>query len=185
VTFLAGRAILSVTYAGLPSGRYYWEHCYWVESSDFPSNAQMYLAVNSDMKLLYGSNVAILSQRYFLPNTSTVFFTQNASLSNVGSLTPLTNPTLLIAARWRMRGSDGSRSYHLHRQTMGDEYLLDGTYSTTGRSQCQTRINTFIAQGIYRTHSGALITEGQLAPVPAMWQLRHGTKRRASKFWLP
>jgi len=145
----------------------------------------MFLAINSDMKLLYTTQVWIASIRWFLPGTSTVFYTQNTSIGNVGSLTALTNPNLLIAARWRLLGSDGSRSYHLHRQPIGDEYLLDGTFSTTGRSQSQTRINTFIAQNIYRTHSGAKVVSGQLAPVPAMWQLRHGTKRRASKFWLP
>jgi len=185
MTFLTGRTILSLPWPGLASGRYYWQHCFWVDSDDFSNNAQMGLAVLADMKLLYEAQVQIHSTRWFLPNTTTIFFTQTYGTPQFGSLTTQPDPTLLIATRWRMRGDDGSYSYHLHRQPLGEDYLADGRYTPTGLTQTLSRMNTFIGQGIYRTSSTHLITSGQRSTVPVGWQLRHGTKRKASKFWLP
>lgn len=167
------------------TGRYFWEHCFWIDRDQFPSNGQMGLAVSSNMRLLYSSNVLLHGQTFYVPGTMVVFFRQTFTVPAGGAQPALTNPTLLIAARWRMRGSDGTRSYHLHRQAIGNEYLDGSVYSTLGRTQSTTRMGTFVLRDIYRTHSGAKIVEGQLAPTPAMWQLRHGTKRKASNFWLP
>lgn len=182
---LRGHMLLSHPWPELEHDDYYWEHTYWVDSDDFPNNAQMSLATLQDMKLLYSTLVKTHSQRWYVGSSTTLFFQQNYSAGNTGAQTAQANPTLLIAARWRMKGADGSHTYHLHRQPIGEAYLEDAEYSTTGRTQQQTRMNTYIAQGIYRTQTGSLITFGQLAPSPIGWQLRHGTKRRNRRGWLP
>lgn len=183
--FLAGRALLSMAWPGVGLGRYYWEHCFWVDSDDFDNNAQMALAILADMKLLYTTQIKIESIRWYVPHTTTVYFQQIYTFPQFGSLTSVGNPTLLVASRWRLRGNEGSYSYHLHRQPLGEAYLSNGAYTPLGLTQTQSRMNTFIAQGIYRTSTTHLISSGERSTVPSMWQLRHGTKRRASRFWLP
>lgn len=180
-----GRTVLSLAWPGLNHADYRWEHGFWINRSDFTSDAQMGLAVINDMKLFYTSQVQILSTRFFFPHTDTVYFSQTYSFPQFGSQGAQDNYSLLIAARWRMRGSDGSYTYHLHRQPIGEDYLENGVFSGTGYTQQQTRMNTFIAQGIYRTQTGSLIDTGEVAIWPVKWQLRHGTKRRNSRFWIP
>jgi hypothetical protein len=182
---LAGRTLLSVPWPGLGHADYRWEHCFWIDNSDFSSNSQMGLAVVNDMRLFYTNQVHLLGTRWYLPHTSTVFFAQTYPSTQVGALTAQANYNMLVSARWRMHGSDDSYTYHLHRQPVGETYLEAGGWSATGYSQQQTRMNTFIAQGIYRTGSGSLIDVGEVASSPVQWQLRHGTKRRDRRFWIP
>jgi len=181
---LSGRTLVSIEWPEGYDGRYYWQHCTWVDSDDFDSNIQMYLAMLADAKLLYTTQVQMHGISYYLPGTDTLHYRQNTSPGNFGNLTAVENPNILISARWRMRGADGSYTYHLHRQPIGDPYLVDGEWSATGLTQNQTRLNTFIAQDIYRTKTGSLITSGEAANRPTMWQLRHGTKRRERRGWL-
>jgi len=182
---LAGRFLVSAEWPDGVDGRYYWEHCFWVDSDDFDNNFQMNLAVLADMRLLYTEQVRMDSCRWYHLGTTVIYFSNNYGLSTFGQQPEQANYNLLICARWRMRGEDGSYSYHLHRQPIGEDYLVDGVWSDEGYLQSQTRLNTFIGQGIYRTNSGALIDAGEVAQLPVMWQLRHGTKRRKSRFWLP
>jgi len=179
------RVLVSAPWPEGNDGRYYWMHCCYVNTTDWSTEGQMALAVLQDMSLLYTEQVLIHSIRWKLPGTNTIFYEQIYSTPVPGSQAPQDNFNLLIAARWRMRGSDGSYSYHLHRQPVGEGYLESGGWSSTGFTQQQTRLNTFIAQGIYRTASGSLIASGTVVAKPAMWQLRHGTKRRRRRFWLP
>jgi len=181
---LAVRSILSVEWPEGYDGRYYWEHCAWVDRDDFSTDGQMGLAWIGDVRLLYTEQVIVHSTRWYIPNTETVYFQQTYLVTQTGDQPPQENYTILACARWRMWGADGSYTYHLHRQPMGEDYLEDGQYTTLGRTQQQTRLNTFVAQGIYRTKTGALITIAELGSLPVMWQLRHGTKRRSRRFWL-
>lgn len=185
MALLAGRTLLSLPWPGLGHPDYRWEHCFWVNSSDFSSNAQMGLAVVNDMKLFYTNQVHLLGTRWYTPHTTTVIFQQSYGPSQVGSQGAQANYNILVSARWRMHGNDDSYTYHLHRQPVGETYLEAGGWSATGYSQQQTRMNTYIAQGIYRTGTGSLITTGDVAVEPVQWQLRHGTKRRDRRFWLP
>lgn len=166
-------------------GRYYWIHGCYVNNSDFPNDTQMRLALVADFKLLYTSQVLIESLRWKLPGTNTVYLLYLSVGGIPGDLAPQDNFNLLIAARWRMRGADGSYTYHLHRQPVGEDYITSGQWSSLGLSQQQTRCNTFVSQGIYRTRTGSPISSGSVVAAPSYWQLRHGTKRRSRRFWLP
>jgi len=182
---VAGRYLLSIAWPNPPDDRYYWEHCFYVDTDDFDNSAQMFLAVQADMKLLYTNQVNLDGVTFYVPNTTTIHYRQNSGPSNPGNLSSVGEFTILVAARWRMLGPLGERSYHLHRQPVGLSYLDGEDWSSTGRTQSQSRINTFIAQGIYRASNGALLESGVLAHKPAYWQMRHGTKRRQKRFWLP
>jgi len=182
---LAGRFLMSAAWPDCAAEGYFWEHCHWVDNSDFTNNAQMSLAVLGDMGLLYTTQVRFWGCRWYVPHTTTIHFQSTFGSFQHGTQTAQANFNLLIAARWRMRASDGSYTYHLHRQPIGETYLTSGEWSSTGRTQQQTRMNTYIGQGIYRTATGSLITTGELGDLPIKWQLRHGTKRRRSRFWAP
>ena len=181
---LSVRRLLSAEYPRGVDGRYYWQHCAWMDDTDFANNAQMGLAWITDAKLLYTSQVQIHSTRWLDPETHDVEFQQTYTFPQFGSLTAQSNYSLLLCARWKMHGVDGSYTYHLHRQPIGEAYLENGGYSALGLVQQQTRMNTYIAQDIYRTSTGALIDQGEVAERPVQWQLRHGTKRRERRGWL-
>lgn len=181
---LSVRALMSSTWPQGVDGQYYWEQCEWVDRDDFTSNGQMGLAVINDLKLLYTEQVRFWSTRWYLPGSSTIFFQQTYGIVQTGALDVRENPNLLIAARWRMRGADGSYTYHLHRAPVGEDDLIEGIWSDDGILRQITHMNTYIGQGIYRTPTGSLITSGEVAQLPVGWQLRHGTKRRQSRFWL-
>ena len=185
MALLTYRIILSTAWPGVEDDTYYWQHCGWVDNSDFSSNNQMALAVLNDFKLLYTTQVRIRGARYIVPSSGGIVLEQIYAASQTGTQPAQVNPNLLIAARWQMRGSDGSYTYHLHRQPVGEDYLEGGEWSALGLTQQQTRMNTYIAQGIYRTQTGALISSGHTVARPTMWQLRHGTKRRDRRFWIP
>jgi len=181
---LTTRVLVSCVWPEGHDGRYYWEHCVYVDSDDFDNNTQMFLAILADMKLLYTSQVQFHSMRWFDPSDGSLVHQQGIASGNVGLIAPVESPNLLICGRWRMYGVDGSYSYHLHRMPVGSDMITGGEWSEDGLTAMQTRMNTFIAQDIYRTHTGSLIDVGEVAGSPVMWQLRHGTKRKASNFWL-
>lgn len=181
---LAVRVLVSVEWPEGNDGRYYWEHCGWLDNDDFANNAQMGLFVINNMKLLYTNQVRIHSTRWYLPGTLTVFFEQTYLVPQFGSLSAQENFNILVCARWRMHGTDGSYTYHLHRQPIGEDYMIDGIWTDDGYVAQQTRMNTYIGQDRWRTQTGALIDNGDVKQLPVMWQLRHGTKRRRSRFWL-
>ena len=136
-------------------------------------------------KLLYSNQVQFHGLRWFLPGTETVYYSQTYTTPQFGSLSATENPNLLICARWHLYADDGSYSYHLHRQPVGTDYLENGEWSTTGYSQNASRLNTFLVFGKFRAASGELLSDGFVSVTPTPWQLRHGTKRRARRGWLP
>lgn len=183
--FLATRVILSIPWPEGNDGRYYWEHCGWIDTDDFSFEPQMMLFILSNTKLLYTSQVQIHSTRTYLPGTQIVHNEVIYTPDQFGSQLPRENFNILVCARWRMRGEDGSYTYHLHRQPTGEEELIDGIWTDEGYLAQQTRCNTYVFQNRWRTSTGSLIDTGVVAQLPVMWQLRHGTKRRRRRFWLP
>lgn len=185
MTLLHGQALLSAPWPEGNDGWYYWLHTFYVESTDFPNNSQMNNRCRNTMTLLYTDQVLLRSIRWKIAGTESVFFQVIYSPPQAGDQAAQENFNLLLAARWRLHAADGSYSYHLHRQPMGEDYITSGEYSSLGLMQQHTRLNTFMIQGIFRSQTGSLLTVGELASRPVMWQLRHGTKRRRRRFWLP
>lgn len=182
---VTGRLVCSSAWPEGASGRYYWQHCVYVDTGDFANDSQMALQTLNRFKLLYTSQVQLHGLRWFLPGTETIYFTQTFTVAQFGSLSSVENPDLLVCARWHLFGDDGSYTYHLHRQPIGADYLEGGQWSATGGTQNAARVNTFVLFGKFRTKSGALVDTGWAGSEPTPWQLRHGTKRRARRGWLP
>ena len=181
---LAYRMLVSSAWPEGYDGRYYWQHCSWVDSDDWSSNTQMALDCFTAMEELYTSQVRFHAHRFYLPGTETVEFQQTFGSVFVGDLSPVENPTLLIVARWRMIATDGSKSYHLHRRPIGEEDLSGGGWDPDGYARQQLALNNYVDHGFFRAPSGAVLDAGLVAEVPVMWQLRHGTKRRERRGWL-
>jgi len=59
------RALLSAPWPDSPSGQYCWQHCAYVDTADFLNTAQMALAVQVDMGLLYTEQVYRRALRIF------------------------------------------------------------------------------------------------------------------------
>lgn len=182
---VTSRFLLSIEWSLPETDRYYWEHCTYLDTTQFGSlnGAASQNLVN--MALFYTSQVRFHSQRLYNPATMAVLHQQNYPVSQDGNQPNTVNYNLLVSARWRLWGSDGSYSYHLHRLPFGEAHLEDGTWSAFGWTRANAHLNTFIMQGDYRTKTGSLITRGEVAPNPVGWQLRHGTKRSQKRFWLP
>lgn len=182
---LAVRTLWSAEWPEGIDGYYYWEQCGWVNSDDWSSTADMHQNIAAAVQQYYTSQVRQHSTRFYFPGTNTVFASFVYGTPGHGELSPAENYNLLICARWRMHAEDGSYSYHLHRMPVGDESLIDGVWSDDGFTRQVATLNTFIDDGIWRSSTGSLLDKGELAPLPVPWQLRHGTKRRRSRFWLP
>lgn len=181
---LTARFLLSIPWPNTADGRYYWEHCLWLDNSDWSFNAQMANEVRNTMRILYTTQVQLHGARYFIPSSGDLFYDAPITVDVFGEQEAVTAPNILICARWRMWGEDGSYTYHLHRMPVGHEHLIDGIWSDFGFTEQQTRMNTYIGDHPYRTQTGSLIVRGELGQLPVMWQLRHGTKRRRRRFWL-
>lgn len=181
---VAARFVVRAEWPEGSDGYYYWEHCHWVETDDWDSHIQLYLAVLADMRLIHTSQVGMGGLSLYDPSDASLIYRQNNGFVNVGVQAAQDNPNLLLCARWRMWGADGSYTYHLHRTPIGEDDLEYGRWSAAGLTRQQTRMNTYIAQEVYRTRTGSLIERGEVADKPVMWQLRHGTRRRESTFWL-
>jgi hypothetical protein len=182
---LALRFLVSAEWPNGVDGRYYWQHCAWLDRDDFTTDTQMANRVVVAMRSLYTTQIRFHSERYYLPGTETVYFERFFAPTEGGIYPPSESPNLLICARWRMYGEDGSYTYHLHRSPVGDDDLIDAVWSDDGFFRQDTHLGDFIDEGFFRTHTGSLIDWGQVAQLPVKWQLRHGTKRRLRRFWLP
>jgi hypothetical protein len=181
---VAGRLLVSIPWEDTTDGNYYWQHCLWVDTDDFPNNFSMWNEVINEMQLLYTTQVQFRGLRFYYPGTEVVYFDQAITTPLFGERSPNGNYNILIVARWRLFGEDGSYSYHLHRNPTGEADLIDGVWSDAGYTRHQTLLNTFVSNHNYRTSTGAEITGGEVAQLPVQWQLRHGTKRRNRRGWL-
>src|ERR1044072_6496935 len=157
---VTGRLVCSMAWPEGVDGRYYWQHCVYADTDDFSSNAQLGLQVLNNMKLLYSSRVQFHGLRWYLPDSETVYLSSTYTFPQFGSLAVTENPNILICVRWHLLGDDGSYTYHLHRQPIGDDYLENGQWSPLAGTQNASRVNTFVGFGKYRTKTGSVIETG-------------------------
>jgi len=182
---VTGRYLLSTPWAGTDSGLYWWEHCYFADTSDFASTTALASAVTGVMGDIYTSQVRRRGQQIYNTSTGALLLQQYFGSGNPGSATARPDPTILVVARWRLLADDGSRSYHLHRRLVGSDDVENGRWTSAGMMRQYGSAGTFVGAGIFRSHSGHLLDRWEVAQTPAMWQLRHGTKRRNKRFWAP
>lgn len=168
-----------VAFPDNPDGFYYWTSVYYLESTDFPNDAQARQAPTNLEKLLTTVNVGIIWQRvHNPPGRGNVIFDHSVGFTSGQLPNPSGQYSLINVARWHLFSDSGRRTYRLNRMPLrgGDWDGLE--LSTVGLARQTSSLNTFIAQGWCRNSYGELLTSGQVVPTLTMWQLRHGTKRR-------
>lgn len=181
---LAYRALLSCPWPEGNDGRYYWQHCAWVQDTDWDNNSEMALACFTAISELYTSQILFYGHRFYDPSDDSIVFQQTFTSPFACDLSPVENLNVITAARWRMVADDGSYSYHLHRRPIGEEDILDGGWDPDGYDRQQLALNNFLDWGFFRSHTGSPLNSGIVAPAPVQWQLRHGTRRRERRGWL-
>jgi len=164
---------------------YWWQHCYYADTDDFPSIGQLSNAVVGVMANLYTNQVNRRGHRIYAVGSGALLRDNYFGAGNPCLRPARSDTNILMAARWRLRGEDGSYSYHLHRRLIGSEDQRDGVWTDAGYTQQVTSASTFVIAGFFRTKTGSLIDSFTVAGQPSMWQLRHGTKRRNNRFWAP
>lgn len=175
----------SMPYASLPSGRYYWTTTLYTESTLFTSDANLALYAVTREKLITRANVDFEGLRVKRPpGRANIVLQQDFTFGQPGAQTAVANPFLINIARWTLRDDFGHVTYRLHRFPLG-EGEFDGLKLTSAAYAVQQNmLNGFLFPARWYNHHGNVLTSGQVSPLVHMWQLRHGTKRRRSDFWL-
>lgn len=156
-----------------------------MRTTDFSSTAQLLLNWTGRIKIGYTTQVLLHGHRLIDPTTGSTVFTQTFTSAQPCNRTPAPNYSLLIAARWKFTGADGSKGYHLHRWPI-DAGWVDGDYLTdAGHSALEGVAGSMYIPGKIYSSTNSLITAYSVNRNLVDWQLRHGTKRRNSRFWLP
>lgn len=178
-------ALLSCTWPDIVGGRYYWTHTAYMKTTDWPNNAQLLLNWTNRVKLGYTSQVLIYGNRLIDPTDGSVIQTQTFTVPGPCDRAPFANYSLLIAGRWRFTADDGSGGYHLHRYPTNMDWVVGNEFTDAGHNSQLAAAGSMYVPGKIYSRSGSLITGWEVNREIAEWQLRHGTKRRNSRFWLP
>jgi hypothetical protein len=178
-------ALLSCPWADLPTGRYYWTHSAYFNTDDHENQAQMLLAWNGRINIMYTSQVLRYGTRIIDPTDGSVVHTQTFTTPQPADRDPFDQYSLLIAARWKFKAADGSEGYHLHRYPMNLEWVDGNQLTDEGHFRNLASAGTMYNHEDTYSSTGSLIVSWSVNRTIAEWQLRHGTKRRNSRFWLP
>lgn len=182
--FVRVNALLSLPFPENPSGRYYWTHTAYMKTEDFSSMAQLLLNWTGRVKLGYTSDVLLYGHRVIDPSDGSVVFTQTFTSPQTCNQTPVVDWNILLAGRWIFVGTDGSRGYHLHRYPAGEDWVDGDSWSSFGLGRLSAVAGSMYSPGKIYTSTGAEVEGWSVRPGIVGWQLRHGTKRRRSDFWL-
>lgn len=178
-------ALLSCAWPDIVGGRYYWTHTAYMKTTDWSNNLQQMNNWRARVLIGYTTQVLYHGTRMIDPDDGTVVFQETNVDGQPGGRTPFANFSLLIAGRWRYEAADGSTGYHLHRYPTDLDWVEGDQWNATGLSRLQAVAGSMYAPGHIYSRSGSLVTGWGVAGMIAEWQLRHGTKRRNSRFWLP
>lgn len=178
-------ALLSCAWPDVAGGRYYWTHTAYMRTTDFPNQAQLLLSWTNRVKIGYTSQVLLYGHRIIDPTTGGVIFTQTFTTPQPGTRSPFANFSLLIAARWRFVADDGTTGYHLHRYPTDTSWVVDDQFTDEGHDRQVAVAGSMYSDGKVYSSVGSPVVGWEVGRAVVGWQLRHGTKRRNSRFWLP
>lgn len=178
-------ALLSCPWPDVVGGRYYWTHTAYMKTTDWASTGQLLLAWTNRVKQGYTSQVLLYGHRLIDPTTGAVIFTQTFTTPNTCEQDPADDYSLLMAGRWRFRAADGSTGYHLHRYPIDLSWVEGEELTDVGHSQLAAVAGAMYFPGKVYSSTGSLVTGWEVGRAIVDWQLRHGTKRKNSRFWLP
>jgi len=176
----------SLPYAPNPSGRYFYTTVVYADRDNYVSYTTMANNMYSRESLITRENVWFHGFRFHdPPGRGNIAFTVSYSSPGEGSQPPVDNFSLITIARWTLVSVTGRKTYRLSRAPL-DITQIDGEYLTPAAVlHEQTMLNTFCGPDVFYNKYGELLSHGIVSPRVHMWQLRHGTKRERSRFWLP
>lgn len=177
--------LLRADWPNTTDGAYYWTHNTYADTDDWTSHVQLRNDLIADYRLAYTSQIGCWGVQLQDPNDSSVVYQVGFTTPALGLRTAVDDYSLLIAARWHIIGEDGSRGYHLHRYPQDVSWASEGVWTPTGDFENGVSAAAFYDTNPWRTRTGALVASVSLSPNIVSWQLRDGTRRRNSRFWLP
>jgi len=178
-------ALISLPWPDVAGGRYYWTHTAYMKQEDWASENAMLLNWTNRVKLGYTEDVLLYGHRIINPDDGTVIRTQTFTTPNQCNQDPVDDYNILLAGRWRFKAADGTGGYHLHRYPAGDSWVAGDDWTPFGLGRLQAVAGSMYAPGKIYARSGSEVEGWEVSPTIVGWQLRHGTKRRNSRFWLP
>jgi len=183
--FVRTNALLSCAWPEITGGRYYWTHTAYMKTTDFSSTAQLLLAWTARVKIGYTEDVLLHGHRLIDPTTGNVVTTQTFTTPQACNQDAAVNYNLLLAARWKFVADDGSTGYHLHRYPVGEDWIDGDNFTDAAHSQLVAVAGSMYLPGKIYSGTGSEVASWSVNRNIVDWQLRHGTKRRNSRFWLP
>jgi len=185
LTFVRTNALLSCAWPGITGGRYFWTHTAYMKTTDFSSTGQLLLQWTNRVKQGYTEDILLHGHRLIDPTTGGVVTTQTFTTPQACEQDAAPNFSLLMAGRWKFVAADGSRGYHLHRYPIDGSWTDGNDLTDAAHSQLLAVAGAMYLPGKIYSGTGSLITSWSVNRNVVDWQLRHGTKRRNSRFWLP
>lgn len=183
--FVRTNALLSASWPNVVGGSYYWTHTAYMRTTDFSSTGQLLLAWTNRVKQGYTEDVLLHGHRLIDPTTGNVVTTQTFTTPQACEQDAAPDYILIMAARWRFKSADGSEGYHLHRYPIIPDWVVDDRFTDAALSQLGAVAGAMYFPGKIYSSTNSLITGWSVNRNVVDWQLRHGTKRRNSRFWLP
>ncbi len=178
-------ALLSCPWPGITGGRYYWTHTAYMKTEDWASNNALFHAWTLRVALGYTEDVLLYGHRMIDPDDGSIVATQTFTTPQACDQDAVDDYTLLVAGRWRFVADDGTGGYHLHRYPVGEDWISEGQFTPFGLGRLEAVAGSMYAPGKVYARSGSEVSGWSVSPNIVGWQLRHGTKRRNSRFWLP
>lgn len=168
-----------VPYTPNPDGYYYWSSVYYVDDGDFVDFFDMANWANAREKKLCTEDVQFTKVIVKRPiGRGNVVYTLTWPFPQFGDLDSEGEYSLINVARARLYSASGRLSWRLVRLPLRPSDQDGDRLSASGHLWARAGINTAIASGRWRNSYGELITRSEVVWPLAMWQLRHGTKRR-------
>lgn len=169
----------SFPYSLNPSGLYYWTSVYYADFDEFFD----FLDVISTFFQI--EQFGMLDSCKFVqmniknpPGRGNIVYTQS-NFAGSGGLTDDTDQySLITAARWHFWDAEGRYSWRLYRGPLRGIDMEGGNLSALGMLRSTALINGWKARATMYNSHGSEIVRTKVEPRLAMWQLRHGTKRR-------
>jgi hypothetical protein len=178
-------ALLSAPNADTPTGRYYWTHTAYFKQEDWASQAQMLSAWGLRVRIGYTEDIRYHGTRIIDPTDGSVIDQTASVMGQACDRDPFEHWSLLVAGRWRFIAEDGTTGYHLHRYPTNLEWVDGDSFTDEGHLRILAVAGSMYLPGKVYSKTGSEIVEWSASRNIVDWQLRHGTKRRNSRFWLP
>jgi len=172
--------------AKIPGGYYYWTNVYYLNIFDFSSYIQMRQHMQSKERLIHTTDVQFMGyQVHQPPGRGNVIEQISYTTLGTGLIPSEGQYSILDVFRWTFWTADDRPTYRLQRMPIRPSDVEGGKLTPSGQFWSQASANDLLIGGKAKNSYGETLVRATVAQEARMWQQRHGTKRAASRFWLP